>query len=135
MSFKRDYILALLGAKQAVDEHSGLVATCEVIFLTSMGIVKGKIIEPLVMDGLDGLELKEKIKAVSARVGFVNAFHVAKLMVCEGKDLQEWVDKSEVIELEDVSITDAANKVHSFNYFTLFADQVIGYMPLNGAEA
>lgn len=132
MSYKREYIYGVLNGVNVVNRMHGLAETDRLAFVTSIGVVRGRLIErkpiPDITDETSEEEIDRIFTELTASYGEVTVFDIAKMMV--KPQVSDFNEKAESIELSDVEIYDYSNQlILRSSIFTLFSDQIIGLIP------
>lgn len=132
MSYKREYIYGVLHGVNVVNRMHGQAETDRLAFVTSIGVVRGRLIErkpvPDITDDTTEEEFDRIFTELTDSYGEVTVFDIAKMMV--RPQVSDFNEKAESIELSDVEIYDYSNQlVFRSSIFTLFSDQIIGVIP------
>lgn len=132
MSYKREYIYGVLNGCNVVNRMHGLAEIDRLAFITTIGVVRGRLIErkpiPEITDDTTAEEFNRIFAELEETYGEVTVFDIAKMMV--RPQFSDFNEKADSIELYDVEIYDYANQlILRSSIFTLFSDQIIGLIP------
>lgn len=129
-SIKKNYLHNLITSLNMINDFNETNTKVEEItFLTSYGMIVGKLYDIQKYKSNTLEELKEEITQNIKKSGAVNALNIAEWLTTFQSKETSTNDIDETIILKDVNIYNENSEPIKTEYLILFMDQVIGVVP------